>query len=65
MWDLINVSYILCLRWEISSFLLDAQTVGSPLVGSTWQIIEYIPSYPPYLETISYNLILRTYSTDY
>lgn len=39
MWDLFIISYILCLRWEISSSPFDTQTMGSSLIGSTWDYL--------------------------
>jgi hypothetical protein len=48
------------LWWGPVSPMTNSQSVGPPLVGCSWLLIQYICSYPPYPQAVSYICNLRT-----
>jgi hypothetical protein len=50
----------LFLRWGVVSPTPNPQTGRPPFVGRPWLLIQYISSYPPYVEAISSIRNLRT-----
>jgi hypothetical protein len=51
---------LIFLRWGVVSPMLNPQAGGPPIVGCPWLLMQYIRSYPPYLEAVSSICNLRT-----
>jgi hypothetical protein len=52
------------LWWGLVSPMTNLQSEGPPLVGHSWLLIQYICSYPPYPQAVSYICNLRTCHDD-